>query len=252
MAQIISSNEQGPAARAFAYKCENTDYGRMRYDDSYLDVDEEKARRFIADAETASIPKEELWQLRKKYDSYLCDRMKNVMVEFGLNYYDHYVEFKDGSFWINGYTVAEWRMLVDDDHFPGLRRVTRFINRCKSIGDEDALKILEAKYGKHFENRAKELLEEHGLPADTKYKTISANQIDGMSFLLWRLLYDVNFVPPKAILLSKLCLLKKKERVSEIDRLLVKYDSILNPQSCPPPTEEEIAEADMYFAHLLD
>lgn len=68
MAQIISSNKQGPAARAFAYKCENTDYGRMRYDDSYLDVDEEKARRFIADAETASIPKEELWQLRKKYD----------------------------------------------------------------------------------------------------------------------------------------------------------------------------------------
>ena len=225
---------------------------RMVEDDDFFDVTPEDVRSLLLRS-GRFFPREEIIRLRIKYDPWINDREKRFMAELGLDYYNHEItqtnRFYNNDYLVNGYSETQWRMLTQEGYFPGRMSVTHFINLCRENNDVDALEVLELKYGHIYEETNRQILLSHGLPADTPYETLTRTEIDGISFFLWKLTNDDEFVPKsKSVLVSCIRRLRNNGNATLAEQLEDKYIDFLYPDRI---TQEELAAAEDYFNNLF-
>lgn len=228
-------------------------YRRMVDDDTFFDVKEEEIKRLLKAMTFARCEREEIVKIRKKYHPMLHDAEAEFMNRLGLNYDDHIItkDINNQRFYVNGYSESEWRMLVDDEYFPTHHAVKLMIARLQKRGDNEAVQILNMKYSTYFTERAEQILASHNIPLDTPYSTLTTISIDGITFNLWHLLYDPQYIPSRHILVSQLHFLRKEEKYSEVKVIEDKYKPILDPNGTQI-TEAEFQKAKDYFEHFLD
>lgn len=228
---------------------------RMVEDDEFFNVTSEEVRAFLLRA-SHIFTREEMIRFRIKYAPWIADREKRFMDELGLDYENHTITWTSSvygkTYLVNGYTATQWKMLTQDDYFPGRSSVSFFINLCRDRNDEAALQILMLKYGHIYETANAQILTSQGIPADTPYQTLTRTHIDGMSFFLWKLLNDDNFVPiSRGILVSAIRRLRSNNEDAIAEFIENKYNDFLYPDRMDPITAQEIAEAEDYFRKLF-
>ena len=126
---------------------------RMIKDDEYFDVTKEDVK-ILLKRMSHHYSRDDIIKMRIKYDAWIDDKEKRLMEEFGLSYDTHEItktclesgrgiSSTRGSFCINGYSTAEWKMLTDEDYVPTIAAVKNAINRIANRGDEEALEIIK-------------------------------------------------------------------------------------------------------------
>lgn len=225
---------------------------RMIEDDDFFDVTPEDVRALLLRG-GRFFPREEIIRLRIKYAPWINDREKRFMTELGLDYYNHEItqtnRFYNNDYLVNGYSETQWRMLTQEGYFPGRMSVSHFINLCRENNDAEALEVLELKYGHIYEEANRQILLSHGLSADTPYETLTPTEIDEVSFFLWKLKNDDEFVPKsKSVLVSCIRRLRSNNNESLAEQIEEKYIDFLYPDRI---TQEELAAAEDYFNNLF-
>jgi hypothetical protein len=98
----------------------------MLEDDTYFSVTSEDVHRLLKKMALAQCPRDDIVKVRKKYHPLLHDAETELRNRFGLNYDDHVISRTfHRALLINGYTVLQWRMLVDDEYFPNYQVIKR-------------------------------------------------------------------------------------------------------------------------------
>ena len=228
---------------------------RMLNDENFFNVTSNDVTGLCTKMLQKGYPIEEVHRTRTKYWDYFTDREKEMMQELGLSYEEQNISKRGPTMLINGFTVSQWKMLTVDDCFPPRHHIQRFMNLCTKNGDEDTVNILREKYRSYFDELKKasaaNILVAHGLPVDTPYKTISAREIDGLSFFTWKLLNIDGYVPSnKSVLVSKWRQYENSGNYEMAARLEEKYFDLLHPEA-PPPTEDAILDAEEMFLKMF-
>lgn len=228
------------------------DHRRMLEDDTYLSGTPEDVQRLLKKMALAQCPREDIIKVRRKYHPLLHDREAKLMNQFGLNYDDHVITRTfHGALLINGYSIPQWRMMVDDDYFPNYKTVKREMIDLGKKGDDTAVQILNMKYCTLLADRDEQILAAHDIPLDTTYSVLTTRVIDGIPFNLWHLLYDPAYIPSRQILVSQLHFLRKSGKDKEAKIIEDKYRTQLDPGGTQI-TETDIQEAQDFFKHFLD
>ena len=178
---------------------------RMIKDDEYFDVTKEDVK-ILLKRMSHHYSRDDIIKMRIKYDAWIDDKEKRLMEEFGLSYDTHEItktclesgrgiSSTRGSFCINGYSTAEWKMLTDEDYVPTIAAVKNAINRIANRGDEEALEIIKMKYSWMFREQERGYLIKNGIDPDISYTSVTRDKIDGMTLYRWRLLHDDDFQP---------------------------------------------------------
>lgn len=220
-------------------------YLRMIEDDEYFDVTKEDVRGLLVRM-AHHYSRDDIIKMRIKYDAWIDDKEKRLMEEFGLSYDTHEItktclesgrgiSSTRGSFCINGYSTAEWKMLTDEDYVPTIAAVKNAINRIANRGDEEALEIIKMKYSWMFREQERGYLIKNGIDPDISYTSVTRDKIDGMTLYRWRLLHDDDFQPRnKSVLISVIHRLRKDGYDEDAELIEDKYLDFLHSPSCFP------------------
>ena len=234
---------------------------RMMEDNDFFDVDSKDVALLLRQMAVMGKSREEVLLMRTKYDLWIDDKEKRMMTELGLDYENHVIEYvpcinslslhrKEAL--INGYRVVEWKMLTDDSYVPQPPMLNAAKARLADLGDKDALDVLNMKYKFISDNKVALILKKNNIPQDAEFETLTRTHIDGISFYLWRLINDKEYIPKsKSNLVSTIRQLRKKGEVETADFLEDKYYRFLYPDRDIRDREKEIADAKEYFRGLF-
>lgn len=234
---------------------------RMIEDDNYFDVTTAEVKSLLVRM-SHHYPRDDIIRMRIKYDAWIDDEEKRLMEEFGLSYDIHKITrtrfesrmglaLNHSTFYINGYSVSEWKMLTDEDYIPPIASVKNAINRFESLGDEEALEILCMKYSWMLREQERGYLAKNGLDPDTPYTSVTCVKIDGMSFYRWRLLHDDNFHPKsKSLLISAIHRLREDGYEEDAELIEDKYLNFLHPDFMELHAEDYL-EAEKFFSQFI-
>ena len=236
---------------------------KMLNDDNFFDVSPREVFAFIRKLNTLKYPRDTIVKMRIKYDAWLCDKEKEIMDRFGLDYSIHCIEphpakvklsdtVSASQIYINGYTPAQWQILTDDSYVPSNSLLMRMLNLCKKFGDDEALQILKVKYAEQIEEANAYLAKTHKLPEGIEFDDESSGLIDGLSPFAWRLLHDDDFEKPrKGFLLSTLKQMRAAGRIEEANAIEEKYFTYLHPASAEKELYAEIWKAEEYLMEMF-
>lgn len=236
---------------------------RMLNDSSFFQVSKSEVFAFIRKLNMLKYPRDEVVKMRIKYDAWLCDKEKEIMDRFGLDYSTHCIEphpakaklsdtVSASEIYINGYTPAQWQLLTDNSYVPSTSSLMRMLNRCKKYGDDEAFQILKVKYAKQIKEANSCLAKAHGLPEDISFDDETSGLINGLSPFVWRLLYDDSFEKPKKeFLLSTLKQLRDSGQIEEANAIEEKYFTYLHPAVLEKKLYDEIWKAEEYLMEMF-
>ena len=236
-------------------------YLRMIKDDEFFDVTKEDVRGLLVRM-AHHYSRDDIIKMRIKYDAWIDDKEKRLMEEFGLSYDTHEItktclesgrgiSSTRGSFCINGYSTAEWKMLTDEDYVPTIAAVKNAINRIANRGDEEALEIIKMKYNWMFREQERGYLIKNGIDPDIPYTSVTRDKIDGMTLYRWRLLHDDNFQPKnKSVLVSVIHRLRKDGYDEDAELIEDKYLDFLHPDFMELHAEDYLA-AEKFFSQFI-
>lgn len=234
---------------------------RMLEDDDFFNVSPHDVAMLLKKMASRQCSREEVIRIRRKYDIWLDDKESRLMAELGLDYDNHVIgkqpreyglSLKDSEFTINGYRVNEWKMLTDEDYVPPPYLLKLAQERLTKIGDTAALEVLDMKYRFISENRIERILRRHGLPLDVEFESLTQTKIDGITFHLWKLLNDDEFVPKTTNqLISTIRQMREKGDEETADFLEDKYYWFLYPEKDKKVSEQEIEDARQFFREMF-
>ena len=236
-------------------------YLRMIEDDEYFDVTKEDVRGLLVRM-AHHYSRDDIIKMRIKYDAWIDDKEKRLMEEFGLSYDTHEItktclesgrgiSSTRGSFCINGYSTAEWKMLTDEDYVPTIVAVKNAINRIANRGDEEALEIIKMKYSWMLREQERGYLIKNGIDPDIPYTSVTRDKIDGMTLYRWRLLHDDDFQPKnRSILMSAIHRLRKDGYDEDAELIEDKYLDFLHPDFMELYAEDYLA-AEKFFSQFI-
>jgi len=234
---------------------------RMLEDDDFFNVSPHDVDMLLKRMSARRCSREEVIRIRIKYDIWLNDRESRLMEELGLDYDHHVIDkqpleyglsLKDYEFTINGYRVNEWKMLTDEDYVPTPYVLRLAQERLTKKGDTVALEVLDMKYKFISENRVERILRRHGIPLDVEFESLTQTKIDGITFHLWKLLNDEDFVPKTTNqLLSTIRQMRARGDEETADFLENKYYWFLYPEKDETVREQEIEDARQFFRDMF-
>ena len=236
-------------------------YLRMIEDDEFFDVTKEEVKTLLVRM-AHHYSRDDIIKMRIKYDAWIDDKEKRLMEEFGLSYDTHEItntclesgrgiSSTRGSFCINGYSTAEWKMLTDEDYVPTIVAVKNAINRIANRGDEEALEIIKMKYSWMLREQERGYLIKNGIDPDIPYTSVTRDKIDGMTLYRWRLLHDDDFQPRnKSVLISVIHRLRKDGYDEDAELIEDKYLDFLHPDFMELYAEDYLA-AEKFFSQFI-
>ena len=236
-------------------------YLRMIEDDEFFDVTKEEVKTLLVRM-AHHYSRDDIIKMRIKYDAWIDDKEKRLMEEFGLSYDTHEItktclesgrgiSSTCGSFCINGYSTAEWKMLTDEDYVPTIVAVKNAINRIANRGDEEALEIIKMKYSWMLREQERGYLIKNGIDPDIPYTSVTRGKIDGMTLYRWRLLHDDDFQPRnKSVLISVIHRLRKDGYDEDAELIEDKYLDFLHPDFMELYVEDYLA-AEKFFSQFI-
>ena len=237
-------------------------YLRMIKDDEYFDVTKEDVKNLLLRM-SHHYPREDIIKMRIKYDAWIDDNEKRLMEEFGLSYDTHQItksaldsgrgisSSSFNAFYINGYSVTEWKMLTDEDYVPTIIVLKKTIQHIANRGDEEALEIIKMKYNWMFREQERGYLIKNGIDPDIPYTSVTRDKIDGMTLYRWRLLHDDNFQPKnKSVLVSVIHRLRKDGYDEDAELIEDKYLEFLHPDFMELHAEDYLA-AEKFFSQFI-
>lgn len=234
----------------------------MIKDDEYFDVTKQEVKTLLLRM-SHHYPREDIIKMRIKYDAWIDDNEKRLMEEFGLSYDTHQITktaLDSGrgisssgfnAFYINGYSVTEWKMLTDEDYVPTIIVLKNTIQHVANRGDEEALEIIKMKYNWMFREQERGYLIKNGIDPDIPYISVTRDKIDGMTLYRWRLLHDDNFQPKnKSVLISVIHRLRKDGYDEDAELIEDKYLDFLHPDFMELHAEDYLA-AEKFFSQFI-
>lgn len=236
-------------------------YLRMIEDDEFFDVTKEEVKTLLVRM-AHHYSRDDIIKMRIKYDAWIDDKEKRLMEEFGLSYDTHEItktclesgrgiSSTRGSFCINGYSTAEWKMLTDEDYVPTIIVLKKTIQHIANRGDEEALEIIKMKYNWMFREQERGYLIKNGIDPDIPYTSVTRDKIDGMTLYRWRLLHDDNFQPKnKSVLVSVIHRLRKDGYDEDAELIEDKYLDFLHPDFMELHAEDYLA-AEKFFSQFI-
>lgn len=237
-------------------------YLRMIKDDEYFDVTKEDVKNLLLRM-SHHYPREDIIKMRIKYDAWIDDNEKRLMEEFGLSYDTHQItksaldsgrgisSSSFNAFYINGYSVTEWKMLTDEDYVPTIIVLKKTIQHVANRGDEEALEIIKMKYNWMFREQERGYLIKNGIDPNIPYTSVTRDKIDGMTLYRWRLLHDDNFQPKnKSVLVSVIHRLRKDGYDEDAELIEDKYLDFLHPDFMELHAEDYLA-AEKFFSQFI-
>lgn len=234
----------------------------MIKDDEYFDVTKEDVKNLLLRM-SHHYPREDIIKMRIKYDAWIDDNEKRLMEEFGLSYDTHQItksaldsgrgisSSSFNAFYINGYSVTEWKMLTDEDYVPTIIVLKKTIQHVANRGDEEALEIIKMKYNWMFREQERGYLIKNGIDPNIPYTSVTRDKIDGMTLYRWRLLHDDNFQPKnKSVLVSVIHRLRKDGYDEDAELIEDKYLDFLHPDFMELHAEDYLA-AEKFFSQFI-
>lgn len=169
----------------------------------------------------------------------------------GLNPDEHELKFKmynnkrillvDG-YWVMAYkmlfTLAPVEVKPKSNFYANFEQVrTYLIER----DDFESLALLNVKYDAVIKQREEYLRNLHGLSDSTEFETIDLYNINGMSYRVWRVLYDDKHIPTSSSLTYWLRFFEEKGELEKVAILREKYKDMLEKPDPIPSMEHPAA-----------
>ena len=221
---------------------------RMLEDDAFLQVQESDVMALLTKMKQAGLPRSEVVRIRKKYDRFIHDKEKALMVRLNLNYEEHNVEYNRSFYTINGYTEFQWCLLNVDDFVPKNRQTLfQAIDKLKKAGKQQDAERIEAKY-QGFLAREKEksmgrFRAKHSLSDDVQVSDMyHIVRFDNLPPSEWRCFNDPDYIPPRQIFTKLMKKYGEYEDLTAYYFLFDKYSDIFACEDGEPPVSLEEAQ----------